>query len=213
MNTLKNELQNLIFENESTCGGKSVKGIQIFLKRNARSSQINPREKYFKREEEIKLSEYISQKDLWYTAKISEKDYITEGAEQKVYRLNSQYLIKLNDGVFYLSWLDYFNSLLIHNYLFPIARYEILGFVNRNDRLFAVVKQRFIPSTEIVDLKLVSEFLSSNKFKKIRNNDYLNEEIGLILEDLHDENIISNNGRLYFIDSIFYLTDDFYLLK
>ena len=41
-------------------------------------------------------------------------------------------------------------------------------------------------------------------------NDYQNDELGLIFEDLHDENVLINNGILYFIDTIFYLTDNFY---
>ena len=34
----------------------------------------------------------------------------------------------------------------------------------------------------------------------------LNEELGIILEDLHDENVLTRNGLLYFIDTVFYLT-------
>jgi hypothetical protein len=36
--------------------------------------------------------------------------------------------------------------------------------------------------------------------------DYYNEELGLILEDLHDENVLTQNGMLYFIDTVFYIT-------
>ncbi len=28
---------------------------------------------------------------------------------------------------------------------------------------------------------------------------------GLIIEDLHDENVLTSNGILYFIDTVFYL--------
>ena len=47
--------------------------------------------------------------------------------------------------------------------------------------------------------------MNSNGFQKIRNNDYFNPELGIILEDLHDENVLKNNGILYFIDIVFYL--------
>jgi hypothetical protein len=77
-------------------------------------------------------------------------------------------------------------------------------------KLFAVVKQKFIETTEPVDLSLIKEFLEYNNFKNIRNNDYRNEDLGLIFEDLHDENIISQHGILFFIDTIFYLTENFY---
>ena len=41
----------------------------------------------------------------------------------------------------------------------------------------------------------------------VRNNDYFNPELRLILEDLHDENVLTQNGILYFIDTVFYITD------
>jgi hypothetical protein len=37
--------------------------------------------------------------------------------------------------------------------------------------------------------------------------------IGVILEDLHDENVLTIKGALYFIDTVFYLTEDFYNSK
>lgn len=48
-------------------------------------------------------------------------------------------------------------------------------------------------------------FLNHNGFKNTRNNDYINPELGLISEDLHDENVLTQNGVLYFIDTVFYL--------
>lgn len=35
--------------------------------------------------------------------------------------------------------------------------------------------------------------MNSNGFVQIRNNDYLNKELGIILEDLHDENVLTKN--------------------
>ena len=74
------------------------------------------------------------------------------------------------------------------------------------------MKQRFIKATETVNLNQVKDFLEFNSFRNIRNNDYLNEELGLIFEDLHDENVISKEGILYFIDTIFYTTEKFYII-
>jgi hypothetical protein len=36
--------------------------------------------------------------------------------------------------------------------------------------------------------------------------------MGIILEDLHDENVLTYNGVLFFIDTVFYLTRQFYLV-
>ncbi|WP_461791824.1 putative polyvalent protein kinase domain-containing protein [Pedobacter sp.] len=59
-------------------------------------------------------------------------------------------------------------------------------------------------------MKKVKEFLEQNGFSNSRNNDYINWEIGIILEDLHDENVLTNNGILFFIDTVFYLTEEFW---
>lgn len=49
-----------------------------------------------------------------------------------------------------------------------------------------------------------------NGFENNRNNDYRNNELGIILEDLHDENVLTKNDVLYFIDTVFFLTDTFW---
>ena len=100
---------------------------------------------------------------------------------------------------------------LIHNFLFPATAYAFLGFQVIDNELNAVVKQKFIVSNEVTDLKTVKEFLEYNGFLHKKNNDYFNPEIGLIFEDLHDENVLSYTGVLYFIDTVFYLTSTFYI--
>jgi hypothetical protein len=102
-------------------------------------------------------------------------------------------------------WTDYFINLLLNNYFFPDTAYKLLGFFENNSTVYAVVEQQFIKATEKTDLKHVEQFMNSNGFQKIRNNDYFNPESGIILEDLHDENVLTNNGILYFIDTVFYL--------
>jgi len=56
----------------------------------------------------------------------------------------------------------------------------------------------------------VKAFLQQNGFENTRNNDYYNPFLGIILEDLHDENVLTQNNVLYFIDTVFYLTDEFW---
>ncbi len=54
---------------------------------------------------------------------------------------------------------------------------------------------------ELADIK---KFLVFNGFGNSRRNDYVHEELDLILEDMHDENIIVNSETLFFIDTVFY---------
>lgn len=50
--------------------------------------------------------------------------------------------------------------------------------------------------------------MTANGFKKYKNNDYRSEELGLILEDLQDENILTASGMLHFIDTVSYIVNE-----
>ncbi|MBV4358284.1 hypothetical protein KTO63_14055 [Parasegetibacter sp. MAH-26] len=50
----------------------------------------------------------------------------------------------------------------------------------------------------------IKKFLAFNGFENTRRNDYFNKELGLILEGMHDENILVNSNTLFFIDTVFY---------
>ena len=77
--------------------------------------------------------------------------------------------------------------------------------------MYAVVQQSYVAITANTDLEQVKKFLTQNGFENTRNNDYFNPELGIILEDLHDENVLTRNGVLYFIDTVFFLTKKFWL--
>jgi hypothetical protein len=96
---------------------------------------------------------------------------------------------------------------LLNNYFFPNTAYNLLGFFENETALYAVVEQQFIKATEKTDLKHVRQFMYSNGFELLRNNDYFNFELGVTIEDLHDENVLTNNGILYFIDTVFYIQE------
>ncbi|QHS61265.1 hypothetical protein GWR21_17170 [Chitinophaga agri] len=34
-----------------------------------------------------------------------------------------------NDGIYYATWLEFFNSVVIHNLVFPNTAYNFLGFI------------------------------------------------------------------------------------
>lgn len=77
--------------------------------------------------------------------------------------------------------------------------------------MYVVVQQSYVAITANTDLEQVKKFLTQNGFENTRNNDYFNPELGIILEDLHDENVLTRNEVLYFIDTVFFLTKKFWL--
>ncbi len=88
----------------------------------------------------------------------------------------------------------------------------MIGFYYEDNRLYAVVKQIYIIATEPTDENLIKDLMTANGFLNKKNNDYFSNELNIILEDLHDENVLTCNSVLFFIDTVFYLTDDFYNL-
>lgn len=84
---------------------------------------------------------------------------MSQGAEQKVYLKDGSTVLKLNDAIYYVSWIDYFHNLLLNNLFFPDTAYQLLGFYNEQEVVHAVVEQPFIKATEKTDLSLVKVFL------------------------------------------------------
>lgn len=151
------------------------------------------------------LKQLAIKNDWWVDTLPANSQYLTRGGEALVYLdSNNKNVIKLNDAVYYATWLEFLNSILIHNALFKDTPYTLLGFQPANDSLLAMLMQPYIRFDSPVNLNDVKKLLAYNGFVNTRRNDYYNKELGIILEDMHDENIISNSNTLFFIDSVFY---------
>lgn len=206
---LKYELQSIISGVGKNSTGNLIEAAAYHLRKSKEASGDIEKNEFTKDQEAAWLIEWIDQTVKWIKS-FDESRFIARGAEQRVFLdKDTRYVIKLNDSVFYQYWLDYFHNLLIHNFLFPQTAYELLGFYIEQKVLHAVVKQPFIEITEPTNPLLVKEFLVSNGFQVKKNNDYYNSEVGVILEDLHDENVLTNKGALFFIDTAFYLMPAF----
>lgn len=207
--SLKNELHNILSGKSEIRFGTIIQAIASYLKNSETTSRTIEDEKYFKSEETKRLEYYITQHNLWVND-IDFTQYVSEGAEQKVYLKDFENVLKLNDSIYYTSWKDYFYSLLLHNYFFPDTAYKLIGFTKDNTILYCVVQQAYVLITENTNLDQVKVFMKQNGFENNRNNDYINPQLEIIIEDLHEENVLTRNEILYFIDTVFYLTDKFW---
>ena len=210
---MKDELRNIISGKSKVRDGAAIQATARYLKRSAQTGRVAKEEKHYKEKEAAGLKEYITKNNLWLGG-IDIEDYVSEGAEQKVYLKDDKHVLKLNDAIYYNSWEDYLNNLLLHNFFFPDTAYELIAFTEeiKEDKeiLYAVVKQPFVKATEQTDLQAVKDFLANNGFLNSKNHDYYHPALGIILEDLHDENVLTKDGMLLFIDTVFYLKEKFY---
>ena len=165
-----------------------IQTVCSYLKRSQGTSSMVENYQQHKEEETKRLIQFVNDHNLWVD-NVNIELYVSQGAEQKVYLKDGSTVLKLNDAIYYASWIDYFHNLLLNNLFFPDTAYQ------------------FVRATEKTDLSLVKVFLENNGFRNTKNHDYYNEELCLILEDLHDENVLTRNGMLYFIDTVFYIVN------
>ena len=210
LKSVKNELQNIISGKSNSGQSNTIQATKTYLRNCSEAGGKAKGTKPERAEEERALKEYAGSNQLL----IKKEDigtYITAGAEQKVfYKENDTIVYKIADAVFYENWSDYLNNLLLHNYFFPDTAYTIKGFFEEDGKLLAVVQQPFVMHTEPTDLTLIKNHLLANGFLHKKNNDFYHPYLGIILEDLHDENVLTNSGILFFVDTVFYLIEGFY---
>jgi hypothetical protein len=208
-NSLKHELLAVISGKSPVRCGAAVQAAASHLGAGPQTGRAAQDLKQVKGQESALLTAFAQNHGLWIED-IDVSKYVSEGAEQKVYLQGHGHVLKLNDAIYFETWREYLHNLLLHNFFFPDTAYELIGFTDIEGVLHGVVRQPYVVSTEPTDLSKVREFLEQNGFRHIRNNDYAHPDWGVILEDLHDENVLTQNGTLYFIDTVFYLTEQFW---
>ncbi len=207
---IKVELQNLLSGKNTNGAESTIQTTANYLRRSQASSRMAQTDKHFKIEETKRLIGYIEENKLWVNT-LDFEAYLAEGAEQRIFIKDNQTVFKLNDAIYYTSWLDYFNNLLLNNYFFPDTAYKLDGFYFSEEKvLYALVEQAYVKANQITNLDQVKEFMHENGFESIREIDYFNPELGIILEDLHDENVLTHDNVLYFIDTVFYIKPELF---
>ena len=208
LNITKDEIQSIISGTSQGFNRSLIESASSYI-RGSKKTSGESRKSFTERQQE-KLIEFVEKNNLWYSIPI--ENYFANGIEQKVYLATSgEYVLKANTCFSYdYNWENYFNSLSVHNLLFPQTSYELLGF-SRSDKgsLVSVVKQHYVKETSPTDLKDVEKFLSNNGFIRTHPSFHMyeNKELGIILGDLHSGNVLTKDDVLYFIDSVIFIKD------
>ena len=124
---MKDEIQRIISGESQIKYESDIHAVLGFLTRSQESGSMAKTDKHFKKEETKRLKQFVEEQKLW-VSDIDLNNYISEGAEQKVYFKNGKSVLKLNDAIYYISWIDYLHNLLLNNYFFPDTAYKLLGF-------------------------------------------------------------------------------------
>lgn len=116
--------------------------------------------------------------------------------------------IKRNNMLMHSTYLEFFHRLAMHNYLFPEAPVRLEGFVVNEGELMPVFSQPHVQADRGATLAEVVKYMSKMGFKQRRGPDFYNPDTGVLVEDLHDENVlVSPDGHLYIVDPIIFLDE------
>ncbi len=151
INRIKHELQNLISGESGSSYDALIQTTASYLRSGKKTSPMAEEKHKNKPEETKRLIKFARQNKLLVS--INANNFVSQGAEQKVYIKDETSVIKLNDSIYYASWEDYFYNLLLHNYFFADTSYRLLGFNLQDNILYAVVQQPYIEADKIVDLE------------------------------------------------------------
>lgn len=171
------------------------------------SGQSQRADHQIQNEEQIKLLiNFANEENLWWNDHKELGIYIDNGDEQMVFARPQEMMVyKYNDLTFHDSCIEYFDRLAIHNYLFPEANYEMIGFTYSKKGDFSiVVKQPFVVCNRGAYREEVTKEMEKLGFNHFGGTTYVNSNY--IIEDLHPGNVLKlNSGEYAFIDPVIYL--------
>ena len=200
----KDEISNVIAGKSKVRNGDAIQAASSYLRGNARTSSSAKDKEQIKNEEGSCLREYAVGNNLWIP-EVHFENFIGRGREHDVYFIDENTVVKTNYCIYYNSWTNYLNNLLLHNLFFPDTAYELIGFGKYNGYLASVVKQQFVKSPSETNLSDIKQFMLKAGFVNTEDDDYYNPDLCVVLQDLRDENVLTKDGVLYFIDTVFYL--------
>jgi len=160
------------------------------------------------REQEEAIEKFAKENSIWIDDyKSTYGEIYKSGVESDVY-LNEENITvtKVNNGIQYLSPIDFLDSYAVWNYLFPETKYKLIGFTRKDGRFAYILEQPFIQIARGSNIVELEDFFRNMGFEMFNFSKYRGAwlpKLDIWLRDLHDENaVITKNGELFFIDAI-----------
>jgi hypothetical protein len=102
-NHLKNKVYDVISGKSQVRFGTIIQAIASYLSHGSSTGSKIENTKQFKKQETERLEYFISENNFWINT-IDLTQYVSEGAEQKVYLKDSDHVLKLNNAIYYSCW-------------------------------------------------------------------------------------------------------------
>ena len=131
-----------------------------------------------------------------------------QGAEHNVYFDPAQQRwFKRNHLTYHGNWLEYFQRLQLHNWLFPGTALKLEGFVEHEQALLPLVSQAHVRAIRGAKRDEVRRLMGEAGFSPVgtasRADDCQHSLLGIEVNDLHDENaLIGAGGKVVIFDPV-----------
>lgn len=190
-----------------------LEGAEKRAARNLLSKKVKPREQNALLEYAMRDGLLLDSKKFTASWKADGKRGETEN--EAYYDQDLDGWFKRNDLSYHTSYLEFFQRVALHNHLFPEAALQFKGFVvdiNRNSgkremMLKPVLFQKHVEADRGATRQEVRSLMAHIGFRPLSGDDYINDDSGVRVEDLHDENVFVKNGELHVIDPVIFLDD------
>lgn len=133
-----------------------------------------------------------------------------EGKEYEVYFSNDGKNVFKVNKIANGDFDEFFKSLLIHNYFFPETKYELVGFIKKENNYLPVLKQSMIKENTNYNYRIITNKLTTLGFTEINSGQFKNNKLGIGIFDLDPYNVKFVDGKPYFIDPVIYIHPSFY---
>lgn len=134
------------------------------------------------------------------------------GQEHKLYLASGTgRVVKANNLSPYGTYLEFFQSMQLHNWLFPTAAVSFEGFIQDEAMLKPVISQPFIRARSSADSNEVAAHMANMGFRPLPGvpDAFIHDLLGVEVHDLHGENsVIERDGGITVIDSNNYMHAD-----
>lgn len=148
------------------------------------------------------LEQYARENGLWVDFYGQKKywDFAGSGAEARVYHLDDNNVKKVVDpDVLHETPLEYLDRISLHNYLFPEAPIDLIGFTRIPEGFAFIVKQPTIKNADNASKQEIKAEMERMGFEDMGGNMFISKDY--IVEDLHTGNVLkTKEGNLVFID-------------
>ena len=134
------------------------------------------------------------------------------GQEHKLYLASGTgRVVKANNLSPYGTYLEFFQSMQLHNWLFPTAAVNFEGFMQDEGMLKPVFSQPFIGARAGANAREVAAHMANMGFRPLPGvpDSFIHDRLGVEVHDLHGENaVIERDGGVTVIDSNNYMRAD-----